>query len=422
MLAPLSPFEAYRSDLGRSGPRTEFGDADTVWLLLTHCMSRMSRVGNSVREEIAAHSAEALRDLLEADPDATEKASEHHHDLRLLIGGLATIETLAGCDALLRGCRGFAARMSESGAHALSYTLMDHARLSASHASDRERGLAAAEQAKFARQLGDLDGADQLYNSAATIGERSGDRELMARAVLGRGVVARVVGNYVRARQLFEKGMQLSQAVGSSELEYYARQGLTIMFGVARDFGAAMENGWEAFRLARGDSVKESESLTNLAQVCLDAGFPDAALRGFMGTLARCTVLRVRVAALAGAAVAAGRAGQSALVLRIEQESQDTMERTALPYENARLSLALACAHRALGDDLTSERHRQTALRAARNRFHEIEFECERTEIRRVAANPPAPDLTQTQMSAVTSLSQFEPESDDAAFALICSG
>lgn len=422
MLAPLTPFQAYRCDLDRFGTRTEFGDADTVWLLLTHCLSRMSRVGSGVREEIALHSSEALRDLLDSDPDGAEKAGAHHHDLRLLIGGLAAIETGAGSDAVLRGCRGFASRMSESGAHALSYTLMDHARLSAPHASERERGLAAAEQAKYARQLGDLDGADQLYSSAATIGERSGDRELMARSILGRGVIARVSGNYPRSRQLFERGLKLAQDVGSVELQYYARQGLTIMFGVAKDFGAAMENGWEAFRLAQGDNTKEAESLTNLAQVCLDAGFPEAALRGFMGSLARCSVLRVRASALAGAVIAAGRAGRDELVHRIEREAQGVFDRTALPYENARLSLALSCAHRSLGNDIASERHRQDALSIARSRFHEIEYDCSRPEIRRAATNPVPPELTNTQMTAVSQLSTFEVESDETAFLTICSG
>ena len=43
MLVPEAPLDAYRSDLARDKTREDFGGADTVWLLTTHCLSRIAR-------------------------------------------------------------------------------------------------------------------------------------------------------------------------------------------------------------------------------------------------------------------------------------------------------------------------------------------------------------------------------------------
>ena len=423
MLAPLSPFEAYRTDLDRQQREGEFGPADTVWLLLAHCLGRLSRVGEGVRERLAVQSAEALSDLLEGDDATAPRLDPHTLDLKRIIAGLAAIQTTEGADGVARGVRGFSARMSEAGALAVAYSVLGNARAVVAQASDRERGLMAADQARVARQLGDLDSADDLYRVAGLIADRSSDVELQARTALGRGVLARVRGNYPKARVFFRQGLELSLRSGSAELQYIAQQGLTIVSGVARDFDAGISHSWAAFGLSDGDQTREAESLTNLAQLCLDAGYPPAALRAFLSALARTTVLRVRLTALHGAAIAAGRSGDRARLVRVTRETVDTIERSALPYENAEAMLGLALGHQASGDNVGCERYRKEALRIAEKRgFNEIAIRCERLAMQRAAVAPKTVDLRSQPRELVSSLGQFEPECDETAFSVICSG
>jgi tetratricopeptide (TPR) repeat protein len=309
--------------------------------------------------------------------------------------------------------------MAEAGALSVAYSVLGYARIVVSQAGDRERGLLAADQARVARQLGELESADELYRVATLIGERSGDQELVARAALGRGVLARVRGNYPKARLFFQNGLEMAGQAGARELEYFAHQGLTIIHGVSKDFDAGVAHGWAAFRLCDGDVTRESESLTNLAQLCLDAGYPKAALRSFLGALARTSVLRVRLSALAGAALAAGRVGDRPMLDRLAQEIHESVERSALPYENADALRQLAAAYAAIGNDLAAERNRQASAKIAKTRgFYELEMSCERGEIARVATPPATRDLHQENISVVSSLEEFEPETDEVAFAL----
>lgn len=425
MLAPQSPFEAYRADLDRFARRSEFGSADTVWLLLAHCLGRLARVGSGVREQLAQQAADALRDLLEgAVATEAEAGSEAHFaDLRLIVAGLAVIDTPDGANAVSRACRGFAYRMSEAGALSVAYAVLGHARTSAVQASDRERGLLAADQARVARQLGELETADELYRMAAMVGERSGDHELVARASLGRGVLARIQGNYPQARMLLARGLDMAQSSGAEELQYFAHQGLTIVECVSKHYDLSLHHGWAAFMLSRGDATREAESLSNLAQVCLEAGYPRAALQAFLATLARVSVLRVRLAALGGAALAAGRCGDLEVLGRLAREIRATVERSALPYENADTLRHLALAYSATGDDLQAERHRRAALEIADAKgYHELRLACDRPEVSRTGAAPKTLPLEVESFELVSSLSTLEPETSESAFVLTRSG
>jgi tetratricopeptide (TPR) repeat protein len=418
MLKPLSPFDAYRTDLDRTNSRSEFGGSDTAWLLMAHCLNRLSRVGDSVREQLARQSAEALRDLRGSGSETPASSSQHATDFDRLIGGLTTIDSPMGADSVARSVRGFSLRMSEAGALSVAYSLLGSARTALTQSSDRERGLLAAEQARVARLLGDLDSADELYRVSALIGERASDSDLLSRSALGRGVLARIRGNYPRARMFFLEGLRLARAAGSDELQYLGHQGMTIVSGVTGDFSAGIEHGWSAYELGAGDETREGESLTNLAHLCLDAGYPAAALRAFLSALSRSSVLRVRLPGLGGAALAAGRVGDRQRLDRLSDEISRTVERSMMPYENAFALRNLAIAYQALGDDVTSERFRQVTLKIAREKgYHEIEVTTERAELARSAPSSQPRELEPKPQSLVFSLEQFEPEADEAAFA-----
>jgi len=423
MLAPLNPLDAYRTDLDRQHRRSEFGNADTVWLLLAHCLGRISKVGDAVRDQLALQSANALRDLADSAEGTEVHDAAHVNDLRMMVAGLSAIETRAGADSVSRACRGFAARMAESGALSVAFSVIGFARTVAADASDRERGLLAADQARIARQLGELDSADELYRTASAIGERSSDPELLSRASLGRGVIARVRGNYPRARAFFQHGLNLAVSAESRELEFFAHQGLTIVTCVTGDADASIRHGWDAFRLAVGDRTREAETLTNLSQLCLEYGYPRAALRGFVAALARTDLLRVRLAALGGAALASGRLEEHVLLGRINREITESVERSSLPYENAQSLYHLSAAHLALGDEVSAERYRQQVLGIATARgYFELQHQVERDELARAAKSAAQRELATSSQSVVSTLEEFEPEADALAFATTHAG
>jgi hypothetical protein len=419
MIAPQSPLDAYRTDLDRLHRRSEFGNADTVWLLLAHCLGRLSRVGDAVRDQLASQAASALRDLAESADGLPVEDASHLADLKLMIAGLTSVESRAGADAVSRASRGFAARMAEAGALSVAYSVIGAARQVSADASDRERGLLAADQARIARQLGELDTAEELYRTSTAIGERSSDNELLSRSSLGQGVIARVRGNYPRARAFFQHGLQLAVTAGSRELEFFAHQGLTIVTCVTGDSDAAITHGWSAFTLSAGDPTRESETLTNLAQLCLEYGYPIASLRGFMAALARTDVLRVRLSALGGAALAAGRLEKQPVLDRVAREIVQTVERSALPYENAQAIYHLSAGYVAVGDDVTGERYRQQVVAIAKARgYFELLHQTERDELTRAAKAAARRELALTSQKVVFSLESFEPEAEDSAYAL----
>ncbi len=423
MLAPMTPFEAYRTDLDRASQRSEFGTSDTVWLLLAHCLGRLAKAGTGVRAELAQQSAEALRDLLEGAEGAEGVDGAHLADLRLIVAGLAVMDSPSGADGVSRACRGFAARMAEAGALSVAYAVLGSARAAVTQACDRERGLLAADQARVARQIGEMETADELYRVAAMIGERAGDRELLSRSSLGRGVLARMRGNYPEARAHLSRGLSLAKQSDSTELEYWAHQGLTIVCGVIQDFDGALEHSWAAFGLSGGEAEREAESLNNLAQACLDAGYPQAALRVFLSALARLRSMRQRIPALGGAALAAGRCGDGNTLARLTREAEASVGQSGLPYENAHALMQLALAHMAVGDDLAAERQRRAAmLLAERHGFHELSISCERHALADVVKAPVLRRLEVGNEGLVSDLESFETETSDSAFLLTRSG
>ena len=373
MLVLETPLDAYRSDLARNKSRPDFGGADTVWLLSAHCLSRLSRTSLEDREIVSTQCAAALRDFLDPENSVPLPLDRDWRDLELVVDGFARIMERQGADALSRGIRGMASRMADTGALSMAYTTLAHARAVVTGASDRERGLLAADQAKIARLLGDLESAEDLYQEADTIGEKSVDFSLLARASIGRGVINRVRGNYPRARVFFERALELAETAQSAELRLLAHQGITICHAIARDFDRALPHAWAAFELASGEPAQETEALANLAQLCLDAGYPRAALQGFAAVLARTDVLRVCLGVLGGAAVAAARCGEANVLERVADEAEQRILRSALPYENAQALYHLAVAYGHAGVMERSQDYTARARRLAKARgFFEL--------------------------------------------------
>jgi tetratricopeptide (TPR) repeat protein len=409
MLVPEAPLDAYRSDLARDKTREDFGGADTVWLLTAHCLSRMGRVSAQDLPTLGTQCASALRDFTEPSTDGTPTPVEEISDLLLVVEGFTNILTRAGADSLSRGARGMANRMAESGALSMAYTTASLTRRAAESASDRERGLLTADQAMFARKLGDLEAAEELYRATESIGERSTDMFLLARAYVGRGVVDRVRGNYPRSRVFFERALELADTIQERELRRLAHQGLTICHAVARNFDRALQHGWATLQLSDGEPGQEAEALANLSQLCLDAGFPVAALRGYAAILGRSLSPRMMLGALGGAAIAAAQAGDSAVLKRAEAEISARVRGSGLPYENAQALYQLATAYAAVGDIATRDVYLGRARTLAKARgFFELLHKTDTAHLEKAARPAASVSLTRPSRDVVSSLSDLD--------------
>ena len=131
MLPLQSPLEAYRADLSRNPNRTDFGRSDTVWLLVAHCLHRLSRAQGEARRSIAENCALAIGDLASTVSPDTPDEADMITQLTRIRGGLPTIDTRAGASDVVASARALADQMAEAGALWLAYSALGHVRVAA---------------------------------------------------------------------------------------------------------------------------------------------------------------------------------------------------------------------------------------------------------------------------------------------------
>ena len=409
MLAPEAPLDAYRSDLARDKTREDFGGADTVWLLTTHCLSRIARASAQDIPLLGEQCASALRDFVQPSTEGTPTPVVEIEDLLLVVQGFSSLLTRSGADTLSKGIRGMANRMAETGALSMAYTAVSLTRRVAADASERERGLLTADQGLFARLLGDLDTAEELYKSAESLGVKTSDMTLLSRAYIGRGVIDRVRGNYPRSRIFFERSLELADTVQDRELRRLAHQGLTICHGAAENFDRALPHGWATFQLADGIPAREADALLNLAHICLLAGLPAAALRSYAAILSKPLSPHRMLAGLGGAAIAAAQAGEPAVLARAASEITHYVRGSGLPYENAQALYQLGMAYALLGDGRQRDEYLGRARKLAKARgFFELLHKTEPAEIEKAAQPRAASHLTRSSQEVVASINELD--------------
>lgn len=366
MLALLSPLDAYRADLCRNPGLRDFGRTDTIWLLVSHCLSRLGRAGQPGRHSIAEYCAVALRDLEEGADSANDDERVLASSLATLRDGLGDIDSQDGANRVSQSVRELAESMGDAGAFSLAFSTLGHLRASVPAASARERGLILTEQARTSRLLGDLETADDLYELAGELATVCHEAEVEVRSTLGRAVVARVRGNYPKARTLFQAGLKRAEGESLTELAGMAHQGLLIAAGVAGDLDTALVHGWAAYEMMAHDEQRQSEMLFNLGHLSMLAGYHAAALRGFIAAMSRATALRARVPALGSAAEAASRLGNADLVDSIARVVEGIVTSTAMPYEIAQALKSLSTSYAELGRTTLADEYRRRARDIAR--------------------------------------------------------
>lgn len=389
MLPLQSPLEAYRADLSRHPNRTDFGRSDTVWLLVAHCLHRLSRAQREARRSIAENCASAIGDLASTITPDTPDECEMLSELDRLRDGLRSIDQTDAAGAVVASARVLADQMGEAGALWLMFSTLGHARLACAAAPAREIGLAMADQAWVARTIGEMNSAHELYDEVMNLGARAGVAELEARALLGKGVCARVRGNYPDARRQFCAGLARAESAGLGDLAAIGHEGLLLAAASARDFDTALAHGWAAYELAAGNDSRQAEIMINLSQVSLDSGHARAARGGFLSTLCRTDAPRFRLPCLAGAALASAMLGERERLTLVAQAAEDNLAPSTLPFETASALKSLYEAFGIVGDAVRADQYRIRARAIARkNGFFEVALATEPREERKVSARP----------------------------------
>ncbi len=417
MVALPTPFEAYRLDLSRISSEDDFGAADSMWLLVAHCLSRFADQPETARLDLAERCAQALEQFSATAQEAVDEDGVKPlddtslGDLTRLIEGLTRYGDRAGQELLAQAVLDISARMSAVGALTLAYTLVGSAREAVQHVPERSRGLLLAEQARVTRLLGNLDDADGLYAQLHGMGERSRDELLLARAAIGRGVVARVRGNYPKARAFFVDALDLSERAGSAELQRLAHQGLTVAAAVAEDWEEALRHGWLTLVHGAGNAEQECEALINLAHISLGAGYSRAALHAILKAIPNASDDHTRLPALGTAVVAAARSGERPLLEHLAAKLDNTAASSSLPYEAARALLSLSEAFDEIGRGARADsmRARARAL-AEKHEFHELVHVTESNELTRRVTAVGARELDDQTREVVAHLEALEYE------------
>jgi tetratricopeptide (TPR) repeat protein len=417
MVALPTPFEAYQLDLGRLGVDDDLCAADSMWLLVAHCLSRFANQPETARLDLAGRCAMALQQFAAS---ATDGDGDDSHpldetalgDLGRLIEALQKYGERSGQEMLARAVLDMSARMSALGALTLAYTLVGSTREAVRGGTTRMTGLLLAEQARITRLLGQLDEAEGMYAAVRGLAERSGDLELEARSSLGSGVVAQRRGNYPKARECFERGLSAATRLGHRNLEAIAHQGLTITALGAQDYDGALRHGWETLNRVAGDSAREAEAFVNLANASMAAGYPRAALHALLRSLHHSKEHRVVVTALGNAALAAAQCGEVGMVEMLGARLERTMAESELPYENAYASYDYSKALDMIGQSVRADsfRDRVRAIAQERN-FFEL-LHCLETDEPTRRTVPPLQrcELEETTQSVVRELETMECE------------
>jgi tetratricopeptide (TPR) repeat protein len=382
-----SPLDAYREDLSRMPDRQRLGADDEFWIILATGLRRLAQAAIRSRPATAHRLGQALvtlaQELSSPRRDANDQEIEATTDRPLGVAeALAQYPDPEHAGPLVSRIRAVAADAEEAGAMGLAREMLTDLVDIATHAKPLERGLVLLQLGRIARTLGDLDGAQDLLESAGDLGRTHGIRELEAREALGLGVIARTKGNYPAARAFFERGLSGALQVGLLDVQGMCHQGLMIVCAEGDDFDSAIRHAWHLVSSARTQGAREAEALATLAQLCAKAGYDAAALGAFMAALARTDAPRIRLPILAGIAASAGRLRNATRVGEAERaitaEAND-----AYPFETSGAWLAVARARRALGDvpsgDAAAEK---AAVIAHAYKFYEITHRLEQEIVR----------------------------------------
>jgi len=397
---PLSTsdvLDAYRADLSNAG-RSEFSDSDATWLAFGTLLQRAASLSSDERAAYLQTAAAKIAESIEGSGP-----------LRDAIAMLGSNGYPSG--ALCEAVGLLAGDAEDAGAFALATAMLDFTRILVGFDDVRLQGRLLAQQARILRKIGEADLARDLYDDVGALGHAHGDSELIARSHLGKGVLARVRGNYPEARQEFDAALGVpGESPELQELRVHAHHGLLIVSAIAQDFDRALKHG----AMAVDGAVRETHRMElrqNLAGICYDVGHYRAALNTYLQVLAADPPLRTRIGCFGGAAVAASRLQDRPTVDALAAAASPLLVQRGHEFELADMTREFADAYAYLGDVDRSLAYREEALdRAHRGKFFEIIHRVDALTSAVQATSPRAVTLTEDALAVAAHLASGNSE------------
>jgi tetratricopeptide (TPR) repeat protein len=406
---PLSTsdvLDAYRADLSNAG-RSEFSDGDATWLAFGTLLQRAASLPSGDRGPYLQTAAAKIAGSIEGNGS-----------LREAIGMLGATGDSPG--ALCTAVSLLAVEVEDAGAFALATAMLDFARILVGFGEVRLQGRLLAQQARILRKIGEIELSRDLFDDVEEMGRTYGDGELIARAHLGKGVLARVRGNYPEARQEFDAVLAVAgDSPELRELRVHAHNGLLIVSAIAQDFDRALRHGAMAIAGAGSEPLRV-DLQQNLAAICYDIGQYRAALNTYLHVLAAEPPIRVRIGCFGGAAVAASRLGEAGTLDALAAAAAPLLVQRGHEFELADMTREFADAYTYLGDVERSAAYREEALeRARRGKYFEIIHRVEALTSA-VARRPRSVALTGDALAVAAHLASGD--SDELLAAAVSSG
>jgi hypothetical protein len=344
MLPLQSPLEAYRADLSRHLESTDFGAGYGV------ASGRALPIGFRARRGCAPNHCGELRvgdrgSCCDGGPDTPEEAAMIEQ-LAILRRSLPMIEAqraaaeVVSLPASWRIRWGMGALCSRSVRWVMCDSRQPRLRI-ATWASrwPTRRGLRDRSETWTVRTS---------FTMAAAAGERYGQPSSAARALLGKGVMARVRGNYPKRAGILSMDSELADRAGLTDLAAVGHQGLLIAAATAGDHPTALVHGWAAYELAgvRGSSGGDPDQPRAGEPPrwpCARGSKRLPRVDGADGPASLQTPVSWR------AAVASATLGDSAMVASLGRVAEESMSMTSLPFESASVLKSFFDAYRVSG-------------------------------------------------------------------------
>lgn len=340
MIPTYPPLEAYRRDVARLASAKAFGPHDGEWLAASLVLQRYANASPADRQKLAGDLA-----------------------VHLAVGDEITV-----CDAALR----VAFAIEKSGALHLAASWLALLEQVISPERPVQLGRVLTARARLMRKFGDLAGSREMYEEIERMGQVHAEPELTARAWLGYALIHQGRGNHPESRRWFAAAALVADDNGCKRMSYHAHLGLQTAALIARDFDAALREGWRAFALAGGDPEFEAECLTNLSQVLYECGEYRTALRGFAACVAKSAYVDTLVPALGGVASAAARLGRPNIVDAAARRLEPLLA-VSSPLAIAQVLIELSDANLVLGrHDLAQNFRDRASVVAEAGGFHEF--------------------------------------------------
>lgn len=374
VIPSTSPPEAYASDLARLNRSGPLGPNDDSWLTLAHALSRFATLPEHELLLALPNVADAMAvSAVTAGLSAQAPVLRCARALRALNEPVVMPSGHAPIAELFFATQSVAEEQELAGAFGLAYaTLSGLMRAFGSRAALRAQGSVLAQTGRAVRQMGLTELAQEYYEEAMSVGYECDALDVVARALLGIGVLALTRGNYPKAHEQFERALVNAEHATDPEMIRSSHHGLMNCSIASGDLDSALVHGWNVLRLCIAPESR-AEALLNMAEICRLTGEHDAAIRVYSVAMEWTSQPRVRVYAVSGALLSAVKLKRGKDATRLVAELEEHLRTMPDMYACATLGLELAEALHELGD-IPAARRRLDAARtlAEEQSFHEV--------------------------------------------------